>query len=65
MRKPRAKSTRSPGGLVKKTFWFNQDEADRLRLEAFQQEVSQADLVRKAVRLMFKMPDPQEPDSEA
>ena len=57
-KRPHGKTTRSPSGLVKKTFWFNQSEADRLRLEAFQQEVSQADLVRQAVRLMFKMPDP-------
>ncbi len=57
-KRPRGTTTRSPSGLVKKTFWFNQDEADRLRLEAFRQEVSQADLVRQAVRLMFKMPDP-------
>ncbi len=54
----RAKTTRSPGGLVKKTFWFHQDEADRLRLEAFEQELSQAELVRRAVRLMFDMPEP-------
>ncbi len=64
MRKPRAKSTRSPGGLVKKTFWFHQDEADRLRREAFDQEVSQAELVRKAVRLMFEMPE-LAPEAEA
>ncbi len=57
-KRPHGKTTRSPSGLVKKTFWFNQDEADRLRLEAFKQEVSQADLVRQAIREMFKMPDP-------
>ncbi len=52
------KTTRSPGGLVKKTFWFHADEAQRLRREAYEQETTQAAIVREAVRQFFQMPDP-------
>ncbi len=54
------KTTRSPTGLVKKTFWFQPDEAQRLRKEAFERETSQAELVREAVRLFFGMPPKEE-----
>ncbi len=54
------KTTRSPTGLVKKTFWFQPDEAQRLRKEAYERETSQAELVREAVRLFFEMPPKEE-----
>ena len=57
MRKPKGRTTISPGGLVKKTFWFEPDEAQRLRQEAFDQETSQTELVRAAVRRYFQMDD--------
>ena len=54
-KKPRGKTTVSPSGLVKKNFWLHPDEADMLRRAAFEQEVSQAELVRAAVREYFGM----------
>ncbi len=61
MRKPSGKTTRSPGGLVKKSFWFHEEEARRLRREAYEREVSQAALVRAAVRRYFGMGEPDPP----
>ncbi len=49
------KTTVSPGGLIKKTFWFRPDEAYRLRKAAFEEETTQAELVRAAVRSYFGM----------
>ncbi len=57
-----AKTTVSPGGLIKKTFWFHLDEAQTLRKEAYERETSQAALVRAAVRKYFKMSEPTDPD---
>ncbi len=51
------KTTVSPGGLIKKTFWFRPDEAYRLRKAAFEEETTQAELVRAAVRRYFGMDD--------
>ena len=56
----RGKTTRSPSGMVKKTFWFQPDEAQRLRKEAYERETSQAELVREAVRIFFEMPPKEE-----
>lgn len=55
------KTTVSPGGFIKKSFWFRPDEARRLRKEAYEQETSQAELVRRAVRLYFGMDEPRDP----
>ncbi len=60
-RKKRGKTTVSPGGLIKKTFWFHPDEVERLRRAAYEGEVSQAELVREAVRQYFGM-EPAEED---
>ncbi len=56
-RKP-GKTTVSPGGLIKKTFWFHPDEVRRLRKAAYEEETSQAELVRTAVRRYFGMAEP-------
>ncbi len=57
-KKERGKTTVSPGGLIKKTFWFHPDEVARLRRAAFEEETSQAELVRTAVRRYFGMAEP-------
>ncbi len=56
-KKGEGKTTVSPGGLIKKTFWFHAEEVQMLRKAAYEQETSQAELVRKAVRLFFDMPE--------
>ena len=49
------------GGLletgVKKSFWFHQDEAEALRLKAFQERRSEASIVREAVRAYLGIED--------
>lgn len=56
------KTTVSPGGLIKKTFWFQPDEVQMLRKESYEREISQAALVRAAVRKYFGMSEPTDPD---
>jgi hypothetical protein len=54
---PRGGETTLKAGQVKKTIWFNEDEAEAIRRAAFEQRVSEASLVREAVRRMFGLPD--------
>ncbi|MCP4004690.1 MAG: hypothetical protein GY725_10880 [bacterium] len=60
----RGKTTVSPRGLIKKTFWFHPDEVHVLRKAAYEQETSQTELVRTAVRLFFDMPPEEEATGE-
>lgn len=64
VKKKRGKTSVSPGGLIKKTFWFHPDEAQRLRRAAYEEETSQADLVRTAVRQYFGMPELDDEEAE-
>jgi hypothetical protein len=54
---PRGGETTLKPGQVKKTIWFNEDEAEAIRRAAFDQRVSEAALVREAVRRFFRLPD--------
>lgn len=54
---PRGGLTTRKGGWVRKTIWFQSDEAKALRAAAFKREVSEAALVREAVRRYFKLSD--------
>lgn len=54
---PRGGETTLKPGQVKKTIWFNDDEAEALRRAAFEQRVSEAALVREAVRRFFRLQD--------
>jgi hypothetical protein len=54
---PRGGETTLKPGQVKKTIWFNEDEAEAIRQAAFDGRVSEASLVREAVRRFFKLPD--------
>ncbi|MCP4004692.1 MAG: hypothetical protein GY725_10890 [bacterium] len=63
-RKP-GRTTVSPGGLIKKSFWFHPEEVRVLRKAAYEQEISQAELVRTAVRRYFGMPDEANEDDES
>ena len=42
---------------VKKTLWFHRDEAEALRLAAFQERRSEASIVREAVRRFLDLAD--------
>lgn len=54
---PRGGETTQKPGQMKKTFWLNDDEAEALREEAFRQRVSEASLVREAVRRLLGLKD--------
>lgn len=43
-------TTTTPGGLRRKVFYLNEDEVQALRLRAFEEEVSESELVRQALR---------------
>jgi hypothetical protein len=42
---------------VKKTVWLNEDESEALRKAAYERRVSEAELVREAIRKLFRLPD--------
>ncbi|HTG34960.1 MAG TPA: hypothetical protein VLB76_18745 [Thermoanaerobaculia bacterium] len=42
---------------VKKTIWFHEDEAEALRLRAFQDRRSESAIVREAVRRLLGIED--------
>jgi len=44
-------------GGVKKTIWLDEDEAEALRLRAFQERRSESSLVREAVRKLLGIED--------
>lgn len=50
----RAKGKAEEGGItksgVKKTLWFHRDEAEALRVAAFEQRRTESEIVREAVR---------------
>ena len=54
---PRGGETTQKSGQVKKTVWLNDDEAEALRAEAFRRRVSEASLVREAVRRLLRLKD--------
>ncbi len=54
---PRGGTTTTSKGQVKKSFWINTDEAEALRLASFKRRVSEAELVRDALRRYFKLAD--------
>jgi Ribbon-helix-helix protein, copG family len=44
-------------GLVRKTIWLHEDEAEALRRHAYEERRSESELVREAVRRFFAIPD--------
>lgn len=52
---PRGGETTRKAGQVKKTVWLNNDEAEAVRAEAFRRRVSEAALIREAVRRYFQL----------
>ena len=49
-------TTTTPGGLRRKVFYLDEEEALELRRRAFEAEVTESELVRKALRQYFDLP---------
>ena len=54
---PRGGETTRKPGQVKKTVWLHEDEADAVREAAFKERVSEATLIRTAIRRFFDLSD--------
>ena len=51
------KTTKTETGLVRKTIWLHEDEAEALRRQAFEDRRSESEIVREALRQLLKVPD--------
>ena len=49
--------TVSESGMVRKTIWLHEDEAEALRLRAFEARRGESEIVREALRCFLKIPD--------
>ena len=49
-------TTTTPGGLRRKVFYLDEEEAQELRRRAFEAEVTESELVRKALRQASRSP---------
>jgi hypothetical protein len=54
---PRGGETTRKPGQVKKTVWLHEDEAEAVRAAAFKERVSEATLIRTAIRRFFELSD--------
>ena len=52
------KTTISPGGLMRKTFYLGPEEEEQLRQEAFQLRRSEGDIVRRLIRVHYGLDEP-------
>jgi hypothetical protein len=50
-------TTVNKSGMVRKTMWFNQDEAEALRVRAFDERKPESEIVREALRHFLGIPD--------
>jgi hypothetical protein len=50
-------TTRTESGLVRKTLWLSEIEAEELRQRAFRERTSESELMRDALRAFLKIPD--------
>ncbi len=50
-------TTVSRSGMIRKTFWFHKDEADALRVKAFEDHCPEAEIVRAALRKYLGIED--------
>lgn len=53
-------TTTTPGGLRRKVFYIEADEATVLRQRAFDAEVTESELVRRALRQFLDLPSEEE-----
>lgn len=56
-RGPRGGKTTRSEGFARKTFWIETAVEQALRREAFEREVSQAEIVREALKAYLDVPD--------
>lgn len=56
LRRRPSTTTTTPGGLRRKVFYLDEEEALELRRRAFEAEVTESELVRKALRQYFDLP---------
>lgn len=54
------KTTISPGGLMRKTFYLGPEEEEQLRQEAFRLRRSEGDIVRELIRARYGLEEPEE-----
>jgi hypothetical protein len=54
------KTTISPGGLMRKTFYLGPEEEELLREEAFRLRRSEGDIVRQLIRLHYGLDEPED-----
>jgi hypothetical protein len=54
---PRGGETTRKRGQVKKTVWLHDDEEAALREAAYKRRMSEASLIREAIRRYFGLPD--------
>ena len=54
------KTTISPGGLMRKTFYLGPEEEENLRQEAFESRRSEGDIVRQLIREHYGLEEPTE-----
>jgi hypothetical protein len=52
---PRGGDTTRKRGQVKKSFWLHEEEAEALRKASFERRISEAALVREALRQYFEL----------
>ena len=50
-------TTINPSGMVRKTMWFHEDEAEALRQRAFAERRPESEIVREALRRFLDLPD--------
>ncbi len=50
-------STVSKTGMIKKTLWLHQDEAEALRNRAFQERRTESDIIREGLRRILGLED--------
>ncbi len=47
----------SKTGMIKKTLWLHQDEAEALRNRAFQERRTESDIIREGLRRILGLED--------
>lgn len=50
-------TTVSKTGMIRMTLWLHPDEAEALRLRAFKERRTQAEILRQGLRKILRLPD--------
>lgn len=51
------KTTVTDSGMVRKTIWLHEDEAEGLRRRAFEERRGESEIMREALRRFLDIPD--------